>query len=506
MKKINIIQKSILALALIFSAVSCEDYLDVNDSPNGAEVDNLTPDLVLAGAMHRPSIEYLTSMNQLGNTMIATWTGNTQAFQAPFSDEFNYNLTTDFYDFVWDRMYIRTSNLTHIINFENGDNYDYHKAVAKILKSFYFQNLVDIYGDIPYTEIHQRGENLFPAYNSASNVYNMLINQIDEAIALIDNTNTSTVKPLGSDDIMLGGDLNQWKKFGNTVKLRLLVRKAAWAQQTGGQALTDFNSQMASLNQPGVEFLSTGEDIRINAGYQNEIDKQNPFFAEFGYQTNGNPTAGQRQVGPTQFLVEFLNGTTTGEYDPRLNRLFEPRTGQVGIIGLNQGTAGAPAQLGDALISSFNQDGIIMTAAESYFLQAEAAHLGFLTSVGTAEALFKNGITASFNLLGASMGTYLTTSDDNDLIGWNSTTDKLELIINQKWLALNSINGLETWIEYNRTGYPANMPFPQQSPSGPRPVRLLYPTSEYTGNSANVSAFGQTVQSAFNDNIFWDVN
>ncbi|MGB1269369.1 MAG: SusD/RagB family nutrient-binding outer membrane lipoprotein [Flavobacteriaceae bacterium] len=506
MKKIKFIQKSILIAALGLGVVSCEDYLDVNDNPNGAGIENLTPDLVMPGAMHRPSIEYLTNMNQLGNTMIATWTGNTQAIQAPFSDEFNYNITSDFYDTIWDRIYIRTANLTHIINYSSGQNYDYHKAAAKILKSFYFQNLVDVYGDLPYTQAHLRGENLFPAYDSAPDIYNRLITQIDEAIDMIDNTNTSSVTPLGASDIMLGGNMDHWKKFANTLKLRLLIRKAKWAQQSGGQELTDFNAQMATLNQPGVQFLSVGEDVKINAGYQNEVEKQSPMYEAFGYLTNGNETIGQRQVGPTQFLIDILDGTTTTLSDPRLDRLYEARAGQTEIIGLNQGTNGAPAQLGDALVDSFDQDGIIMTAAESLFLQAEAAQEGYLTGIGSAESLFKNGITASFNLLEAPIGTYLTTSDNLDLIGWNSSTDKIELIITQKWLALGSINGLETWIEYNRTGYPANMPFPQQSLSGPRPVRLLYPTSEYTGNTANVSAYQQNAQSAFNDKIFWDIN
>jgi len=504
--KINI---KLFGLLLAFGMLtqSCENVL-VNENPNGSIVDELLPEVVLPGAQARPSALLMDRMNQLGNTMIATWSGNAQQVQAPYFEEFQYQVTTDFYDDIWDGLYIRTSNLTNIINFEGDANYDYYQAAAKILKSFYFQYLVDTYGDVPYSEAHKRGEILFPKYDSQSEIYRALVNQIDDAINQINNTNMSSVVNMGGSDIMLNGNMNMWKKFGNTVKLRLLVRLMNLADQDG-DTQSYLQQEFSNLN--GASFLGLGEDVTINPGYSDEEDRMNPFAETYGFNPGefgqiGSETIGNRATGPTTFLVELLDGTSNGVSDDRLNRLYAVRGGQASIQGNTQGGEGQPSQIGPALLSSASQDGYIMTAAESLFLQAEAKHRGYLTGGASAKSLFQDGITASFNRLGANIGTYLSDSENVNGIGWDGTSDKVEAIITQKWIALGGTNGLETWIEFNRTGYPSNMPLSDISSQATQPKRMLYPTSEYVGNTANVSPYGQTNASAFSTSIFWDVN
>ncbi len=509
---INNIQKKvfnlILVVPLVLMTFSCENVL-VNEDPNGATLNNLSPDVVLPGAQVRTSVTLMTTMNQLGNTMIATWSGNAQQVQAPFFDEFSNQVTTDFYSGVWNGLFIRTGNLTNIINYESASNYDYFKASAQILRTFYIQYLVDIYGDIPYTEMHQRGDILFPAYDNQEDVYRGLVEDINNALAMIDNTDETSALPLGSSDVMLGGNMNMWKKFGNTVKLRLLVRLMELAE-TDGEVQSFVQSEISSLNQPGVEFLGAGEDVTINPGYSDEVTRMNPFAETYGYLPGnfGDPasqTVSFTTVGPTTFLVELLNGTSNGVQDGRLFRLYAPRAGGA-IVGNTQGGTGINASLGQGLLSSPIQDGYIMTASESLFLQSEAALRGYLTNVGSAKSLFQSGIAASFNRLGASIGNYINDSDNVPGIGWEGSANKLEAIITQKWIDLGGTNGAETWIEYNRTGYPSNMPLPDIATQSTQAKRLLYPTSEYTGNSANVSVYNQNLDTAFNTPIFWDVN
>lgn len=512
MKRINNILKTVgLVAALAIGTTSCEDYLDVNTDPNGPSTSELVPELVLPGAQTRPSFTLMFNMNQLGNTMVSTWSGNAQQIQTPFSDEFTYQIDTDFYAAIWNNLYVRTNNLTHIINFESTQNYDYYKAAAKILKSFYFQYLVDVYGDIPYTEAHLRGDNFFPSYDNQEDVYRALVTQIDEAIALIDNTDTATVLALGSSDTMLNGDMSMWKKFGNSVKLRLLVRMMERAQ-TDSATETYLQDQFVSLNAAGTTFLGENEDVTINPGYSDEANKLNPFAAVYGYAPgffgdNAQVTTSNTTVGPTVYLVEKLDGTSNGVNDPRLTRLYATRGGQTQITGNTQnGNVALPSRLGPGLLSSATQDGFIMTAAEALFLQAEAAERGYLTSAGTAQQLFDAGVRSSFNMLGANLGTYLTQANAVDGLGYTASTNKIEAIINQKFIALGGTNGLETWIEFTRTGFPDDMPLPDGAVRPARPVRILYPTSEYTGNTTNVSAFNQTIETAFDTNIFWDVN
>ncbi|HET8839807.1 MAG TPA: SusD/RagB family nutrient-binding outer membrane lipoprotein, partial [Flavobacteriaceae bacterium] len=154
------------------------------------------------------------------------------------------------------------------------------------------------------------------------------------------------------------------------------------------------------------------------------------------------------------------------------------------------------SNLGPGLLVSSEQDAPLMLLAESLFLQAEAVQRGFLA--GSAQAMYEAGITASFDYLGATgASTYYSQSIPN--VGWAASPDKIEAIITQKWIALNGINGFESWVEYNRTGYPTGLPVPLNNSHADRPVRLAYPSSEITGNSANIPS----QPDVFSQPIFW---
>jgi len=134
--------------------------------------------------------------------------------------------------------------------------------------------------------------------------------------------------------------------------------------------------------------------------------------------------------------------------------------------------------------------------AECYFNQAEAVHRGFLT--GDAKSLYENGITASFDFLGApDAGAYI--GQGTNLIGWNNSSNKIEAIMTQKWLALNGVTTAQSWFDYTRTGYPSGLPISMQASTTDRPVRLFYPSGEISSNGANVP----TQPDAFTDKVFW---
>ncbi|RTY86838.1 SusD/RagB family nutrient-binding outer membrane lipoprotein [Flavobacterium sp. RSP49] len=127
-----------------------------------------------------------------------------------------------------------------------------------------------------------------------------------------------------------------------------------------------------------------------------------------------------------------------------------------------------------------------MLLAESKFLQAEAVQRGFLTT-GSAQTLFNEGVQSSFTYLGATIGTYLTEINLKSGFGWAASSNKIQAILTQKWIALSSIHGVENYINYTRTGFPVipgSINGFNLQPS--RPKRLIYPLSEYNANSANV--------------------
>jgi len=482
---------------------SCDNYLDINDSPNNPTSELVNPKLALSAAISRPYRTLATTANELGNVWMNNWGGNVNQYTSAYSTEYSLQVDNDFYSGIWNNLFVYTANLQNIINY-NSPDYDDHKAIAKIMKTYYFQYLVDLYGDIPYSEAHDPSI-LNAKYDDDLTVYRNLYSQLEEAIAMIDNAPLNTIA-VGDEDPVFAGDMAMWKKFANTVKLRILLRESVYAQ-SHADSQTYLNSKFASL--AGADFITS--DVTINPGYNNgSATQQNPYYALYGFDTAGNPGTRRQVVVATKHAVEFLNGTEPNTtFDNRISKLYAPITGgsYVGVIQGTQGAGNVPPALsflGSGLIVGGDQDGSLMTLAESNFLQSEAVLRGYMS--GDAKALFQSGIQASFDMYGvsANYASYIATSNSISGIGWDGTANKVEAIMTQKWIALNGINGIESYIEYVRTGFPSTgVSTVAITPTGKLPKRLLYPTSELTGNTANVPSV--SLSQIFNQGAFWSV-
>lgn len=505
----NIYIKILFGLLIITSLQSCDDYINVNEDPNNPSSEVVNPEIVLAATQvytytvlagssvpDNPGVTQ-DNMNQLGNLMMNNWTRDVGASNSSYYfNEHTYNVTSDFYSGIFEILYLRTSNYTFIQN-TTKPGYDNYKAIAKILKSFYFQYLVDMYGDIPYSEAHKRGDNLTPKYDDALTIYRDLIVQLDEAVTLIDNAPSGTFNP-GANDVMLNGDMDMWKKFANTLKLRILLRESGRAASSSYIA-----TKMSELQSSGAEFLGPDDNVTINPGFSASVNQQNGFASMF-LNTNDEFKNNWSSTAATKYTITYLSATN----DQRITKIYSATSAGPGTYNghqqgdvLSTSTNYPVSHVGPGLLASSSQDGLVFTAAESLLLQSEAVQKGYLT--GSAKSLYESAITESYKLLG------LTTSAASayynqsiNLVGWNASTNKIEAIINQKWIALNGINGGETWIENTRTGYPAHVPLSTVAPGSSRPIRLLYPSSEIAGNTANVPA--QTESQAFTSKIFWN--
>ncbi|MNY31172.1 Starch-binding associating with outer membrane [compost metagenome] len=146
-----------------------------------------------------------------------------------------------------------------------------------------------------------------------------------------------------------------------------------------------------------------------------------------------------------------------------------------------------------------------MTSVESLFLQAEAIQRGWIS--GDAKSAYENAVKESFNWLDVvNANTVSTAFLASPSANWVSSANKLELIINQKYLALPGINNFEAYVDYRRLGFPKDVPLSKNSSVGSRkiPLRLMYPQNEYSFNNANVKAQGDIDPQT--SKIFWDVN
>lgn len=518
MKKLFI---SLIAAGSILVMNSCsEDYLDVNKNPNEAYNNQLTPKERLAAAQTNIFATQYVTLNRFGNLMMNAWVGNIFQYTAPFDDEMKMNVTSTFYNNIWDNYYLGINNFQTIINSDNSSKrYSGHIAAAKVLKAYYMQTIVDLYNDAPYSEAFQGQSNLAPRYDKGKDIYKALIKEVDEAIVLLNsfpgtatyfNATGAAAGSEGLEDVIFKTNIASWKQLANTVKLRLIVRLS---NCTDPEVIAYRDAALATLPSTPASYISA--DVLLNPGYTaGNTTQQNPLYRNYGAVTlNGEINSGYRLILGSEHIVDNMMGRatrTSGVTDARIQRMFYANVWNAledaeitpnfeGYYGLGQGITNNDNTVGDYVglgakqflitnaTTGSTQSGVFMLNAESQFLLAEAAVL-YPAKFSGAQTFFNAGINASFAYLGltpASATTYINNSNAKINVGWTASANKIAAIQYQKWIALTNINPTETFISYNKTGFPVT-PMPVNSPVASRPNRLIYPQSEYVANSANV--------------------
>lgn len=477
-----------------------KDYLDINNNPN--QVTAATPVLVLPAALSSSGSYFSTSFAFLNLWMgYWNWSGN---YSIGTSDK-NYQFTTSFNTGIWDNAYVIIKNYDYIDTQAAALSQPQVQAMAKIMKALHFQLLVDTYGSIPYTQALQGITNPQPAYDNAVTVYEDLFKQIDTALGLFDAADKveqqggTVVKP-GANDIMFQGDIGKWRRFANTLKLRMLLRQSEKADR---QAF--IQTQLATLKASPYGFTKTGENAAVNPGYINSAGQQSPFYGTFGYQVNNQPIEANNIYRGNAYAINFYKTTNDST---RITRFYTPVGGSgTNFNGTFFGTINPQANnltsaIGPGLLQNVSQPAYILTSYEALFVQAEAAQRGWIAS--TPKTLYQQAITESFVNLGltaANATTYYSQAVNN--VGWDASTDKIQAIITQKWASLNGWSPFEAWSDYRRLGVPA-VPISQDPSTSVKqiPVRLFYPQSEYNYNGDAVK--GQGAINQFTSKIFWE--
>jgi hypothetical protein len=229
--------KMLVAVALTAAATGCKSFLDINSNPNNPT--SVTPDAVLAQALATTAANYTgnnPSFNSYASWVASYW-GKT-AVVSGYGEEQTYNYSSSYYQGLWSQTYDNLNDYNIIQVNGTANAYPYHAAIARIMKVYNFQLLVDEYGDIPYSQALKGIPNVVPTYDKAADIYKDLLVQLDGAISDINKTDasaTSTFTPrtVGAEDIVFQGDMKRWKQFANSLKLRILLRES----QTGDASL-----------------------------------------------------------------------------------------------------------------------------------------------------------------------------------------------------------------------------------------------------------------------------
>lgn len=500
---INNLRAGIISIFVLI-AIGCNKTLDINDNPN--EPVSTSNDLLLSGSLLTSLRIETTSFNELG----CLWTGywgraNDIAVTAfgsatsSFEEAIIYTIVDNLYNELWETSYTIINNL-YLLQQQAQAEQPVYAGIAKIVQGMHFLQLVDYYNNVPFSQAHDT-HHIRPAYDPGASVYTGAIDLISEGINDIENAPTVSAKPAHSD-ILFKGNLSSWVQLGNTLKLRALLHQS----QLAGQQVY-IQAEIAKIVADRHGFLTT--DALMNPGFAVALNQQAPFWDSYYRDYAGNETDRFRAVRPTRYLLAAYDSL----HDPRKEQIYAPATNGSGYAGVLLGQQGNdPAQnslatsafLGGTagLLKSATAPAIYFSAAESYFLQAEAAYRGWLN--GSAKDLYESGIRASFLYLGLSptdVAAYLLQPTVN--FEAPSGTSPLQLIIFQKWLASNAIDGSEAWDDFRRLRLPAGIPGSlAASPDGSvHPNRLRYPTSEINTNSAEVARQGSI--DPFASKIFW---
>lgn len=470
-----------ITIGITVASSSCKKYLDVNKNPNVA--DTVTPGLLLSSSEVYIGSAIGENMQIFGSIWAQYWTQNPNSSQYRTIE--NYQPNSNDFDYPWNLLYSSAGeDLVRLQQIAASQNKKQYQAIALLLEAYEFQAITDAWGDVPYTEalkgLQSQGHITNPHFDAQKIVYNGILSLISQAQALIDPSDPSSP---GGDDLIYGGDMTQWKKFANTLQLRVLLR-LAYKDPSTAQA------GIAALYVTTPSFLDINDDAQIN--YSSTAGNRNPLYAEasvlnFTQNLVASRTCIDSMVSNNDYRREafYTPGSTgyTGIQQGNYNQVVGSGTyavpsSYVGANFLDANSATAPVKL--------------LTGYESKFLQAEAIVRGWVG--GDAQRLFIDGITASF-LDKTWVNAYDTTADSALSIYlhdayWahfptgGSTEQKLRHIITQKWFSMCGNEGFEAWTEWRRTGYPDFFVVSATNLTGGKfPRRFLYPFGEVTENA-----------------------
>ena len=500
------IRYSVLLVGLSLCSISCEDYLDVNVSPNAvqdAPIEQLLTSTTVSIGFFAGS-----DLHRYSSLLAQQFSGQGQGATTQNQEYDRYNIQGSDLNNVWNFAYATIlSDLELVIQKADLEKSPHYAGVAKVLKAYMYQVMVDAWGKVPYTDALKFTSNTAPGYDEGEAIYNNLDVLLTEAIANMNEA--ASVKSPGANSTIFTGAFSaskpKWIKLANTLKLRMYLHQSKKDRAGSVQKIS------ALVNSAGVTFFEANAD-NFQMSFINEARRQNPIHQFELDRAN--------QFFPAATLVDLMNSRN----DPRRVRYFTPypftrpletatftgaKTGDAPsfkysrlhtyLRGDTTNTTAAVAEAdGSIKNTAYTYNGTapirMLTFAEYNFIRAEAAVYG---APGTAETFYQEGIRASMQAAGvptAQIDAYIAAN--GTLTGTDS--DKVRRIIEEKFVGNYGVI-MEAWNDWRRTGFPA-ITFPVNALTTFTPRSLFYPQSEI---DLNPNAPAQKTD--MSERVFWDV-
>ncbi|PUZ27818.1 Starch-binding associating with outer membrane [Chitinophaga costaii] len=465
-------RKILYGLGLLLSVwmVGCKDLDDINHDPS--KPSSTKPEYLFTyGEKNSSDLIYAGTQNgSIGTLYAQYWTGDA-------ANSSRYALDEGSNGALWSGLYLTLNNLEEANRLNRARAATIPAATNQIactwiLKAWIYQILADAYGDIPFFETNQIAQTITPKYDDAKTVYSALIDTLQQQIALLDDS-----KPgFETGDGIFNGDVGKWRKFGNSLLLRLAIREVDANKEQAQQIIESVYDKAMTSNDDNAEFKYLGADP--NAFPYNDSQR-----AIIAYYVSATLTDYQRSTKDPRFSIYARPAAST-------DTIRGMPYGQAESDTLRQ-PAGNYSYPGTKIYSA-SMSGILMQYSEVEFILAEAAARGFAT--GDAATHYLHGVNASLAYWGvdtasAAAQTFLAGVPYN-------AADWRNVVGTQKWLALYP-QGLQGWFERNRLNFkkPGGDSLFKAPLSGILdgfvtfvPYRLSYPKSEQTLNGANYTS------------------
>ncbi len=461
MKMMKKFKKAILLFAAISTLIACKKFEQINIDPT--KTTDVSEDLLFTRALRNGTLNW--DLYQIGQNLHADlYTQYFANIKTGFVTD-RYISNPGWISAYWNNYYGDfIINTQEVIRKTSDDPAKSNKRnVARIWRAWLFQRATDYWGDIPYSEAGRGIDGLrTPKYDKQEDIYADLNKELKEASTALD---ASKVVKFSGSDLVFAGDLLKWKRFANSLRLRIAMRMSKVDPNKARAIVLEVMTQN--------ELMTANTDNALMAmQLAGQFVNRNPLAILFGFD----------ELRMSKTMIDLLKSLN----DPRLPIYASPiaAAGPVTYEGLTNGLN--DTQLGQPANARPNYSGMgaliraegapidIMTFAEVSFLKAEAVQRGWAT--GNATTFYNEGITASIARRGAISAAAVTTYLAQPSVAYNAT---LQQIATQKWLALFP-NGFEGWAEWRRTGFPVLTPMPNNDgeTGGVTPRRVIYPPTE----------------------------
>jgi hypothetical protein len=480
MKKYHIITAFVLGLILL--PLSCtKDFEEINTDPNNPlDAPSIN---IMANVIRYHTQQFYNAWGDMNEpSSYANHLGKIQ-----YIDEAAYRFREGVVNNLWFYTYVNINDLDIVIRKESaeGGNPNY-RAMAMTFRAYIYQMATDRWKDIPYSQAAQGHDGITnPEYDTQESIYLALLEQLKQANALY---STAPANAIGPNDVFFGGNMMKWKRFTNSLRLRMATRISNIAPNVARTHIEEI------LGAPGTYPIMTSNDDNAYLWWQSSSPFREP------WQTD---TDNRDDHGMCKTLIDILKEHS----DPRLPVYAKPATSDGEYRGVVSGAIDGTFVLSDiSRIGTIFRNvpagfSPIMRAAEVHFMIAEAAYRGWNTGGVSAQQAYELGVAASlaeYDLDG--YDAYIAQPG----VAWVNDVNQIHL---QKWIALFK-NGNEAWAENRRTDVPLLQHAPASSYVGQHnrpPLRYPYPVDEVNLNSANVTPKLQgVVNHMWGQQMWWD--